>query len=159
VNGPEAVAAFMFFGGTFWVLRPVAAAVAKRIAGEHRKPGMDPAEREEILSELQHVREEVAELAERMVAELRKQSRALGKCGREELWRGQLGLELDAMEQLAGLIEQVEKKLDELAARNLLAYLAEQKEITGAVPSDRLRIQVAGDFERGLSLRMARLTG
>src|SRR5258706_14536554 len=66
MNGPEAVAAFMFFGGTFWVLRPVAAAVAKRIAGEHRKPGLDPAERDEILSELQAVRQEVADLAERM---------------------------------------------------------------------------------------------
>ena len=66
MNGPEAVAAFMFFGGTFWVLRPVAAAVAKRIAGEHRRPGLEPSEREEIQSELQHVREEVAELAERM---------------------------------------------------------------------------------------------
>ena len=66
MTGPEAIAAFMFFGGTFWVLRPVAAAVAKRIAGEHRKPELEPAERDEILSELQHVREEVAELAERM---------------------------------------------------------------------------------------------
>jgi ubiquinone biosynthesis protein UbiJ len=66
VNGPEAVAAFVFFGGTFWVLRPVAAAVAKRIAGEHKRPGMDPDEREEILAELQQVRQEVAELAERM---------------------------------------------------------------------------------------------
>ena len=66
MSGPEAVAAFMFFGGAFWVLRPIGAAVAKRIAGEHRKPGMEPAERDEILSELQQVREEVAELAERM---------------------------------------------------------------------------------------------
>lgn len=66
MSGPEAIAAFMFFGGTFWVLRPVASAVAKRIAGEHRKPGMDPGERDEILTELQQVREEVAELAERM---------------------------------------------------------------------------------------------
>ena len=66
MNGPEAVAAFMFFGGTFWVLRPVAAAVAKRIAGEHRKPGMDAAESDEILNELQQVRQELAELAERM---------------------------------------------------------------------------------------------
>jgi len=66
MNGPEAVAAFMFFGGAFWVLRPVAAAVAKRIAGEHRKPGMEPAERDEILNELQQVRQEVAELAERL---------------------------------------------------------------------------------------------
>jgi len=66
MNGPAAVAAFMLFGGTFWVLRPVAAAVAKRIAGEHRQPGIDPAERDEILNELHAVREEVAELAERM---------------------------------------------------------------------------------------------
>lgn len=66
MNGPEAVAAFMFFGGTFWVLRPVAAAVAKRIAGEHRRPGMDPDEKDEILNELHQVRQEVAELAERM---------------------------------------------------------------------------------------------
>jgi len=66
MNGPEAVAAFMFFGGTFWVLRPVAAAVAKRIAGEHRRPTMEPAERDEILNELQSVRQELAELAERM---------------------------------------------------------------------------------------------
>jgi ubiquinone biosynthesis protein UbiJ len=66
MNGPEAVAAFMFFGGTFWVLRPVAAAVAKRIAGEHRRAGIAPEERDEILTELQEVRHEVAELAERM---------------------------------------------------------------------------------------------
>ena len=66
MSGPEAIAAFMFFGGTFWVLRPVAAAVAKRIAGEHRRPGLEPDEREELLNELHQVRQEVAELAERM---------------------------------------------------------------------------------------------
>lgn len=66
MSGPEAVAAFMFFGGAFWVLRPIGAAVAKRIAGEHRKPRIDDADRDEILSELQEVRHEVAELAERM---------------------------------------------------------------------------------------------
>ena len=66
MTAPEAVAAFMFFGGTFWVLRPVAAAVAKRIAGEHRRPGIAPEERDEILTELREVRHEVAELAERM---------------------------------------------------------------------------------------------
>lgn len=66
MNPPEAVAAFAFFGGVFWVLRPVAAAVAKRIAGEHRRPGLEKEDREEILTELQQVRHEVAELAERM---------------------------------------------------------------------------------------------
>ena len=64
---PEAVAMFMFLGGTFWVLRPVAAAIAKRIAGEHRRPPeVDREERDEILGELQQVRHELAELAERM---------------------------------------------------------------------------------------------
>jgi transposase len=53
---------------------------------------------------------------EGMVEELRKESRRLEKCGREELWRGQLGLELDAMESCQQLIEEVEKKLDELVA-------------------------------------------
>ena len=66
MNGPEAVAAFMFFGGTFWVLRPVAAAIAKRIAGEHRRPGIDPAQHEDILAEIQGMRQEITELAERM---------------------------------------------------------------------------------------------
>jgi len=54
------------FGGAFWVIRPVAGAIAKRIAGEHRRPGIDPAERDEILQELQQVREDLSELAERM---------------------------------------------------------------------------------------------
>ena len=66
MSGPEAIAAVMFFGGAFWVLRPIGAAIAKRIAGEHRKPGLDTADRDEILSELQQVREELTELAERM---------------------------------------------------------------------------------------------
>lgn len=66
MSGPEAVAAVMFFGGSFWVLRPIGAAIAKRIAGEHRKPALDDDVREELLSELQAVRQEVAELAERM---------------------------------------------------------------------------------------------
>jgi len=66
MSGPEAVAAFMFFGGAFWVLRPLAGAVAKRIAGEHRPPGLEKEDRDEILSELQQVRHEVADLAERM---------------------------------------------------------------------------------------------
>ncbi len=62
----DAAAVFLIFGGGFWVIRPVAAAIAKRIAGEHRRPGIEPAERDEILEELQRVREELTELAERM---------------------------------------------------------------------------------------------
>ncbi|MFN2572138.1 MAG: hypothetical protein ABR537_11110 [Gemmatimonadales bacterium] len=66
MNPPEAAALMLVFGGGFWVVRPVAAAIAKRIAGEHRRPGLEPAERDEILTELQSVREELSELAERM---------------------------------------------------------------------------------------------
>ena len=60
------VAAVVFFGGMFAVLRPVAGALAKRISGEARRNEMDPGDRDEILAELQQVRQEVAELAERV---------------------------------------------------------------------------------------------
>jgi predicted ArsR family transcriptional regulator len=66
MSGPEAVAMFMFLGGGFWVLRPVAAAVAKRIAGEHRRPAPDPGEIEELRAELEQVRRELGEMAERV---------------------------------------------------------------------------------------------
>ena len=60
------VAAVVFFGGMFTILRPVAGALAKRISGEARRNEMDAGERDEILTELQQVRQEVAELAERV---------------------------------------------------------------------------------------------
>ncbi len=66
MSGPEAVAMFMFLGGSFWVLRPVAAAVAKRIAGEHHRSELDHAETEELRTELQQVRQELGDLAERV---------------------------------------------------------------------------------------------
>jgi hypothetical protein len=66
MSPPELIAMIMFLGVTYVILKPVAAAVAKRIAGEHRRPGLEPDERDEILAELQQVRHEVAELAERM---------------------------------------------------------------------------------------------
>ena len=66
MSPPEAVAMFMFLGGSFWVLRPVAAAVAKRIAGEHRRTEPDHEETEELRAELQQARQEIADLAERM---------------------------------------------------------------------------------------------
>jgi len=66
MSGPEAIAAVVFFGGVFTVLRPVAMAVAKRISGEARRNEMESVDRDEILGELQQVRQELAELAERM---------------------------------------------------------------------------------------------
>ena len=66
MSGPEMVAAVVFFGGMFTVLRPVAGALAKRISGEARRNEMDAGDRDEILAELQQVRQEVSELAERV---------------------------------------------------------------------------------------------
>jgi len=51
-----------------------------------------------------------------MIEELKKLARPLAECGVGELWRGQLDLELTAMEQVGALIEQAEAKLDALAA-------------------------------------------
>lgn len=66
MSGGEAALAMVVFGGGFWVLRPVAAAVAKRIAGEHRSPAPDPEEREAMADEMQQLRQEIAELHERV---------------------------------------------------------------------------------------------
>src|SRR2546427_8001091 len=66
MNGPDAALAFFILGGGFWVVRPLAAAIAKRIAGEHRPAPQDPQEREAVLEELQQLRQEVTELQERM---------------------------------------------------------------------------------------------
>jgi hypothetical protein len=65
MTGQEAVVTLMFFGGVFWVLRPVAGALAKRIAGEVHPPH-PPAVDEAVLSELQRLREDVDQLAERV---------------------------------------------------------------------------------------------
>jgi len=65
MSGQEAVVALVFFGGVFWVLRPVAGALAKRIGGEVHL--QHPAEVDEaVQSELQRLREDVDQLAERV---------------------------------------------------------------------------------------------
>ena len=66
MSGPEAVVGIVFLAGVFTALRPLVGAIAKRISGEHKRVGLEPAERDEILGELQQIRQEVAELAERM---------------------------------------------------------------------------------------------
>lgn len=62
---PKVLALFFVFGGGFWVLAPLARALAKRISGEHRQPVDSPA-LEELRDELHQVRGELAELAERL---------------------------------------------------------------------------------------------
>lgn len=65
MSGEEAVVALFVFGGGFWVLRPLAGALARRIGGEvhaARPPDVD----EGVQSELQRLREDVDQLAERV---------------------------------------------------------------------------------------------
>ena len=57
--------AFMVIGGGLWVLRPIAGAVARRIGGEASPPPR-PELDEAALAELQHLREDVNDLAERL---------------------------------------------------------------------------------------------
>jgi len=66
VSGPEAIAAVVFFGGAAYVLRPVVSAIAKRIAGEHRPPAPALADQDAILAELEQLRQEMAEMQERL---------------------------------------------------------------------------------------------
>jgi hypothetical protein len=65
MSGPEVAVAFIVFGGGFWVLRPLASAVAKRISGEV-PPRRDPETDAAVLAELQTLREDVDQLAERL---------------------------------------------------------------------------------------------
>lgn len=65
MSPPEAVAAIAVFTAGFLVLRPIAAAVAKRIAGEVPPPPKAEPD-EAVLTELQQLREDVNDLAERL---------------------------------------------------------------------------------------------
>ena len=61
----EAVVALTVFGGGFWVLRPLVGALAKRVGGE--VPPRRVAEPDEaVQAELQQLREDVDQLAERL---------------------------------------------------------------------------------------------
>ena len=65
MSGSEAAIVFFIFGGGFYVLRPIAAALAKRISGDvpARK---DDELYETVLSELRDLREDMGALAERV---------------------------------------------------------------------------------------------
>ena len=61
----EAIVTVIFLTGSFVVLRPIAGALAKRIGGE-AQPSRPAAMDEAVQSELQHLREDVDQLAERV---------------------------------------------------------------------------------------------
>lgn len=61
----EAVVFVIFLAGSFVVLRPIAAAIAKRIGGEVQK-SRTPEVDEAVQAELHQLREDVDQLAERV---------------------------------------------------------------------------------------------
>jgi hypothetical protein len=69
MSPPEAVLGVFVFGGAFWVLRPLVAALAKRVAGETGRASAGDeltALRNDLLDEMRQVRHDVNELAERV---------------------------------------------------------------------------------------------
>ena len=66
MSGEEAVVAVIFFTGTFVVLRPIAAALAKRIGGDAHPPVHSAEVDEAVHGELQRLREDVDQMAERL---------------------------------------------------------------------------------------------
>jgi hypothetical protein len=86
MNPPEVVALLAVVAGFVFIIRPVVGAIAKRIAGEHRSPGLERAERDEILNELQAVRQELTELAERGFTERLLARQQQMPCPGQELW-------------------------------------------------------------------------
>lgn len=53
------------------------------------------------------------------IAALRELARPLSDCEADELWRGQLQLHLEGLQNISQQIQTVEKKLDELGAKNV----------------------------------------
>lgn len=111
-------------------------------------------------------------------AKLAAMSRELADCDADQLWRGQLSVELQALEQVQGLIKQVEAKLDELAKadtrvaqlRSIPGVGARVAELVVAVIDDPKRFnngkQVASyiglcpkQYESGTMSRSGRITG
>jgi len=111
-------------------------------------------------------------------ATLSEMARDLADCEAEQLWRGQLSVELQALEQVEGLIAQVEAKLAHLAAadkrvaqlRTMPGVGARLAELVVAVIDDPHRFrngkQVAAyvglcpkQYESGTMSRSGRITG
>lgn len=67
MSGPDAIVGVVVFTGIFATLRPLAGAIARRIGGgAPARSALGAADRDAILGELEQLRREHAELAERM---------------------------------------------------------------------------------------------
>ena len=83
--------------------------VGRRVAAQNRIRAL--AQRHGVLLPLGHRAWTGAGL--KVIAAL---ARPLGDCGPEDLWRGELALELRELEQLMGLVAEAERRLDALGA-------------------------------------------
>lgn len=102
----------------------------------------------------------------------------LGKADNDELWRGQLDIELQALEQVRGLIAQVEAKLDALASSDervarlqtipgvgprlselVVAVIDNPRRFTNAKQVGAYAGLVPRQYESGTMSRQGRITG
>ena len=65
MRAEDAIVISLMVIGSVWVLRPLVAALAKRIAGEHR-PVPNPPQRDAIATEVEQLRQEMTEMQERL---------------------------------------------------------------------------------------------
>ena len=66
-DGLKFMALFFLLGGTFWILRPVGKAIAKKIEGSAAPEGRALEQmRDELLTEVDGLRQDVAQLSERL---------------------------------------------------------------------------------------------
>jgi len=66
MRAEDAIVISLMVIGSVWVLRPLVAALAKRIAGEHRSPVPNPPQRDAIATEVEQLRQEMTEMQERL---------------------------------------------------------------------------------------------
>ena len=98
---------------------------------------------------------DVTDFGKGATARLKTLAKELPACGPEELWRGQLHCELTALEQVRELVERVEDKLDELAARDDRVELLQS--IPGVGP--RLAEMVVAQLDDPKRFKSARQVG
>jgi transposase len=79
-------------------------------------------------------------------------ARPIGRCGRDDLWRGQLHSELTALGQVNGLLQKIERRLDRIAASD------ERVQRLQSMPSvgNRLSELVVATLDRAERFRSAR---
>ena len=115
---------------------------------------------------------------DKSVAGLKLMSRPIAEAGADELWRGQLHIELQALELVQGLIDQVEAKLEAIASADervrrlqtipgvgprlselVVAVLDDPKRFTNGKQVGAYAGLVPRQYESGTMSRQGRITG